>query len=97
MNIRLHEVPEGLIDAAVGLEAAQSVQGRGGYAEAEMAAAVAGAGVPAVEVAFVDDLAGRGVQRGLESLADQGDALGGHGSTCTNGRTSTRVQAPAVR
>lgn len=81
VDIRLHEVPKGRVDAAVGLDPAQPLQGRSGDADAEMAAAVAGTGVPAVLVTLVDDFAGRGLEARLQALANQSDTLRTHGST----------------
>lgn len=81
VDLRLHEVPKGLVDPAVGLQSPQSVQRRGGDADAEMAAAVAGARMATMKMALVDDLAGRGLERDLQTLANQRDAIGTHGST----------------
>lgn len=69
---------------------------RGVYPDPEVAAAVAGAGVADMQVAFVGDFEKAWLECSAEALLDQLNAPLGHGSTWIKGLTSAPLQAPAA-
>lgn len=89
MNIGLHQVAEGVVDQPVAFQGAAALEERGGDADSEVAAAVPGARVAGVEVAFVDDLQLCRLQGCGEPLADGDQTILVHGSTSLNGLTTT--------
>lgn len=89
MNIRVHQVPDGLVDEPVALQRAQPRETRRDDANLKMPTPVTGAGVPDVLMTFVDDLEFGRVQGGFDASANLFDARFVQGSTCLNGLTMT--------
>ena len=96
MDIRLEQVTQRLVDEPVAGDAGQPFEVRGVNSNPEMAAAVAGASVADMQVAFVSHFEKAWLERSTEALLDQLNAPLGHGSTWIKGLTSAPLQAPAA-
>ena len=96
MNIRRHQVPQGLVDEPVLGNPAEAEKLRRSDPDCEMPATVASAGMAGMQVAFVNDFALGRLKRCVETAADGGNSPGVHGMTWTNGLTVMPVHAPAT-
>jgi hypothetical protein len=81
VDVRSHQVPNGLIDEAMNGYPTQALQGLGSQADAEVTAAIPRAGVAAVEVAFVDHLQVGGGEGTFDAEPDPRNAVSSHGKT----------------
>ena len=81
MNIRRHQIPQGLVDKPVLGNPVEAAKLRRGDPDGEVSATVAGAGVPGMQVAFVNDFAVGRLKCCVETAADGGYSPGIHGST----------------
>ena len=96
MNIRSHQITQGVVDESVLGNPVKATKLRRSDPDSEVSATVAGAGVSGMQVAFVNDFALGRLKCCVETAADGGDSLGVHGRTWTNGLTVTSVHAPAA-
>lgn len=80
-----------VVNHAVSLKHALPAKAAGNDVNAKMTSAVPRAGMPDVQVAFIDDVERRWCECFVETCADAADPLGIHGSTCRKGLTVTRA------
>lgn len=96
MDIRLHESAQRIKDLPVTLQRPQALEGIADDGHSKMTATVPGACMAGVEMTLVVDLQRFRMKAGLQSLADQSDAVPVQGSTFRNGLTSVLAYTPAV-
>lgn len=98
VDVRGHQVSEGVVDQPVLGEAVQPLEATRCDADMEMATAILRAGVPDMQMTLIRDLENLGFEGCSESALDHRHSIGcpaaGHGMTCTNGLTLTVAQTP---